>query len=497
MKKYILTLDEGTTSARAIIFDKNGNIVSVAQNEFAQIYPAPSFVEHDATEILSAQYSCATQAIIKAGINTSEIAAVGITNQRETTVLWDKNTGEPVYNAIVWQCRRTANICEELKSRGLTDYISETTGLKLDAYFSATKIKWVLDNVEGVKEKAEKGDILFGTVDTWLMWKLSGGKIHATDYTNASRTMIFDIHNLCWDEKLLKELQIPKCILPKVYPSGYNYGDIDIMGEKLPVCGVAGDQQAALFGQKCFSAGDIKNTYGTGCFLLMNTGNRAVKSKNGLITTIAATLEGEDIGYALEGSVFIGGAVIQWLRDELELIKTAPESEDAARKVPSSDGVYIVPAFAGLGAPYWDMYAKGTVFGLTRGSNQNHIIRAALESIAYQTNDLISAMSADSEISINTLNADGGASKNNLLMQFQSDISNLTVKVPESAEATALGVCYLASLTCGLIRNRDEISNDRKCAKEFTPSFTEETRKELIGGWKRAVRATREFQKGE
>lgn len=497
MKKYILTLDEGTTSARAIIFDKKGNIVSVAQNEFAQIYPAPSFVEHDATEILSAQYSCATQAIIKAGINTSEIAAVGITNQRETTVLWDKNTGEPVYNAIVWQCRRTANICEELKSRGLTDYIADTTGLKLDAYFSATKIKWILDNVEGVKEKAENGDILFGTVDTWLMWKLSGGKIHATDYTNASRTMIFDIHNLCWDEKLLKELQIPKCILPKVYPSGHNYGDIDIMGEKLPVCGVAGDQQAALFGQKCFSAGDIKNTYGTGCFLLMNTGNRAVKSKNGLITTIAATLEGEDIGYALEGSVFIGGAVIQWLRDELELIKTAPESEDAARKVPSSDGVYIVPAFAGLGAPYWDMYAKGTVFGLTRGSNQNHIIRAALESIAYQTNDLISAMSADSEIFINTLNADGGASKNNLLMQFQSDISNLTVMVPESAEATALGVCYLASLTCGLIRNRDEISNDRKCAKKFTPSFTEEVRKELIGGWKRAVRATREFQKGE
>ena len=497
MKKYILTLDAGTTSARAIIFDKNGNIVSVAQNEFAQIYPAPSFVEHDATEILSAQYSCATQAIIKAGINTSEIAAVGITNQRETTVLWDKNTGEPVYNAIVWQCRRTANICEELKSRGLTDYIADTTGLKLDAYFSATKIKWILDNVEGVKEKAEKGDILFGTVDTWLMWKLSGGKIHATDYTNASRTMIFDIHNLCWDEKLLKELQIPKCILPKVYPSGHNYGDIDIMGEKLPVCGVAGDQQAALFGQKCFSAGDIKNTYGTGCFLLMNTGNRAVKSKNGLITTIAATLEGEDIGYALEGSVFIGGAVIQWLRDELELIKTAPESEEAARKVPSSDGVYIVPAFAGLGAPYWDMYAKGTVFGLTRGSNQNHIIRAALESIAYQTNDLISAMSADSKISINTLNADGGASKNNLLMQFQSDISNLTVKVPESAEATALGVCYLASLTCGLIRNRDEISNDRKCAKKFSPSFTEEVRKELISGWKRAVRATREFQKGE
>ena len=497
MKKYILTLDEGTTSARAIIFDKDGNIISVAQNEFTQIYPAPSFVEHNATEILSAQYSCATQAIINAGINTGEIAAVGITNQRETTVLWDKNTGEPVYNAIVWQCRRTAKYCEELKSRGLDNYIIETTGLKLDAYFSATKIKWILDNVEGVRPKAEKGDILFGTIDTWLMWKLSGGKIHATDYTNASRTMLFDIHNLCWDDRLLNELNIPKSILPKVYPSGYNYGDIDIMGEKLPVCSVAGDQQAALFGQKCFSAGDIKNTYGTGCFLLMNTGNRAVKSQNGLITTLAATLDGEDIGYALEGSVFIGGAVIQWLRDELELIKTAPESEEAASKVTSSDGVYIVPAFAGLGAPYWDMYAKGTVLGLTRGSNQNHIIRAALESIAYQTNDLISAMSADSGITINTLKADGGASKNNLLMQFQSDISNLTVKVPESAEATALGVCYLAGLTCGLIKDREEILETHENAKEFTPTFTEKARKQLIGGWKRAVKATRVFTEGE
>lgn len=497
MKKYILTLDEGTTSARAIIFDKKGKVISVAQNEFTQIYPAPSFVEHDATEILSAQYSCATQAIIRAGINPSEIAAVGITNQRETTVLWDKNTGEPIYNAIVWQCRRTADICEELKAKGLENYISETTGLKLDAYFSATKIKWILDNVKGVREKAEKGDILFGTIDTWLMWKLSNGKIHATDYTNASRTMIYDIHKLCWDKKLLSELDIPECILPSVYPSGHNFGNINIMGEELPVCSVAGDQQAALFGQKCFFAGDIKNTYGTGCFLLMNTGEKAVSSNNGLVTTIAATLESEKIQYALEGSVFIGGAVIQWLRDELGLIKTAPESEEKAKKVLSSEGVYIVPAFAGLGAPYWDMYVKGTVFGLTRGSNENHIIRAALESIAYQTNDLIAAMSADSGITIEKLKADGGASKNNLLMQFQANISDIAVCVPENAEATALGVSLLAGLTCGLIKNKEEILSIPETSKTFSPLLESTERTHLISGWKRAIRATKEFSKGE
>lgn len=496
MKKYILTLDEGTTSARAIIFDKKGKVISVAQNEFTQIYPAPSFVEHDATEILSAQYSCATQAIIRAGINPSEIAAVGITNQRETTVLWDKNTGEPIYNAIVWQCRRTADICEELKAKGLENYISETTGLKLDAYFSATKIKWILDNVKGVREKAEKGDILFGTIDTWLMWKLSNGEIHATDYTNASRTMIYDIHKLCWDKKLLSELDIPECILPSVYPSGHNFGNINIMGEELPVCSVAGDQQAALFGQKCFFAGDIKNTYGTGCFLLMNTGEKAVSSNNGLVTTIAATLESEKIQYALEGSVFIGGAVIQWLRDELGLIKTAHESEEKAKKVLSSGGVYIVPAFAGLGAPYWDMYVKGTVFGLTRGSNENHIIRAALESIAYQTNDLISAMSADSGIAIEKLKADGGASKNSLLMQFQANISDIEVLVPENAEATALGVSLLAGLTCGLIKNKEEILSIPETSKTFSPLLESTERTHLISGWKRAIRATKEFSKG-
>ncbi|MBQ8203091.1 MAG: glycerol kinase GlpK [Clostridia bacterium] len=497
MKKYILTLDEGTTSARAIIFDKEGKIVSVSQNEFTQIYPAPSFVEHDATEILSAQYSCATQAIIMAGIDIKEIAAVGITNQRETTVLWDKTTGEPIYNAIVWQCRRTADICEELKQKGLSDYITETTGLKPDAYFSATKIKWILDNVKGAKEKAEKGDILFGTIDTWLMWKLSGGKIHATDYTNASRTMLYDIHNMCWDKKLLASLDIPECILPKVYPSGYNYGTVNIMGEDLAVCGVAGDQQAALFGQKCFFAGDVKNTYGTGCFLLMNTGEKAVKSNNGLVTTVAATLQNEKTQYALEGSVFIGGAVIQWLRDELGLIKTASESEELAGKVKDSDGVYIVPAFAGLGAPYWDMYVKGTVLGLTRGSNSNHIIRAALESIAYQSNDLIEAMSADAHIPINELKADGGAAKNNLLMQFQSDISNIKVTVPDSAEATALGVSLIAGLTCGLIKDREEILSIGENSRAFTPAFEEDKRLSLIGGWKRAVKATKEFSKGE
>ncbi len=497
MKKYILTLDEGTTSARAIIFDNKGKIVSIAQNEFTQIYPAPSFVEHDATEILSAQYSCATQAIIRAGIDIKEIAAVGITNQRETTVLWDKNTGEPIHNAIVWQCRRTSDICEDLRERGLTDYITETTGLKLDAYFSATKIKWILDNVEGARERAQKGDILFGTIDTWLMWKMSGGKIHATDYTNASRTMLYDIHNICWDERLLKELDIPKCILPEVFPSGYNYGNINIMGEDLAVCGVAGDQQAALFGQKCFFAGDIKNTYGTGCFLLMNTGEKVVKSHNGLITTVAATLENEKIQYALEGSVFIGGAVIQWLRDELGLIKSAPESEEAASKVETSGGVYIVPAFAGLGAPYWDMYVKGTVFGLTRGSNQNHIIRAALESIAYQSNDLITAMSADANLLIKELKADGGAAKNRLLMQFQADISNTDVTVPESAEATALGVSFLAGLTCGIFKDKNEILSINEDSHRFKPTFNEAKRSDLIKGWHRAVRATKEFSKGE
>ena len=493
MKKYILTLDEGTTSARAILFDKDGAAVSVAQHEFTQIYPQPGFVEHNPLEILSAQYSAISEAIILAGANASQIAAVGITNQRETAVVWDKETGEPIHNAIVWQCRRTSDICEELKAQGLEEYVTDTTGLKIDAYFSGTKIKWILDNVEGARQKAESGKLLFGTIDTWLMWKLSNGKIHATDTTNACRTMLFDIHNMCWDKKMLEILNIPESMLPEVKCSGSNFGEIEIMGEALPVCGVAGDQQSALFGQKCFNSGDIKNTYGTGCFLLMNTGSTAFKSQNGLITTIAATLQSEPTQYALEGSVFIGGAVIQWLRDELKLIKTAAESERAASKVPSSEGVYIVPAFAGLGAPYWDMYARGTVLGLTRGSNKYHIIRAALDSIAYQTDDLIKAMENDSGLKVNTLKADGGASKNNLLMQFQSDISDCDVFIPENAEATALGAAFLAGLTCGFYESKESLKNLPEKHKIYCPNIGTAQRVTLKRGWKKAVRATLSF----
>ena len=451
MKKYILTLDEGTTSARAIIFDQSGSIVSLSQHEFTQIYPTPGFVEHDPIEILSAQLSAVTESIVKAGISATDITAVGITNQRETTVVWDKYTGEPIYNAIVWQCRRTADICEDLKSRGLEDHVSRTCGLKIDAYFSGTKIKWILDNVEGARQKANEGRLCFGTVDTWLMWKMSGGKIFATDSTNASRTMLFDIHNMCWDERMLRELDIPRSMLPHVKCSGSNFGDIEVMGVPLSVCGVAGDQQAALFGQKCFNTGDVKNTYGTGCFLLMNTGNTAVESKNGLVTTVAATLDGEAPQYALEGSVFIGGAVIQWLRDELKFIENAAQSEELALSVNDSAGVYIVPAFAGLGAPYWDMYARGTICGLTRGANRNHIVRAALESIAYQSEALLSAMKRDANVEISSLKSDGGAAANRFLMQFQADISNTTVIRPLNAEATALGVFLLAAINCGII----------------------------------------------
>lgn len=411
MKKYILTLDEGTTSARAVLFDKGGNAVSAAQREFKQIYPQPGFVEHDPVEIFSVQYAAVTEAITAIGASADEIAAVGVTNQRETTIIWDKNTGEPIYNAIVWQCRRTSEMCDKLRADGLEEYIRKTTGLRIDAYFSATKIKWILDNVPGARDRAENGELLFGTVDTWLIWKLSGGKIHVTDRTNAARTMLYDIHTLTWDKRILEILQIPKCMLPEVRSSSEIYGNVNILGAEIPVSGIAGDQQAALFGQKCFCEGDIKNTYGTGCFLLMNTGGTAFESKNGLITTIAADA-GDNICYALEGSVFVGGAVIQWLRDELGLITTAAESEKAALSVPDSAGVYIVPAFAGLGAPYWDMYARGTICGLTRGSGKNHIIRACLEAIAYQTNDLITALKADTGLPINHIRADGGAAAN-------------------------------------------------------------------------------------
>ena len=492
MKKYILTLDEGTTSARAVLFDKGGNAVSAAQREFKQIYPQPGFVEHDPVEIFSVQYAAVTEAITAIGASAEEIAAVGVTNQRETTIIWDKNTGEPIYNAIVWQCRRTSEMCDKLRADGLEEYIRKTTGLRIDAYFSATKIKWILDNVPGARDRAENGELLFGTVDTWLIWKLSGGKIHVTDRTNAARTMLYDIHTLTWDKRILEILQIPKCMLPEVRSSSEIYGNVNILGAEIPVSGIAGDQQAALFGQKCFCEGDIKNTYGTGCFLLMNTGGTAFESKNGLITTIAADA-GDNICYALEGSVFVGGAVIQWLRDELGLIASAAESEKAALSVPDSSGVYIVPAFAGLGAPYWDMYARGTICGLTRGSGKNHIIRACLEAIAYQTNDLITALKADTGLPINHIRADGGAAANNFLMQFQADISDVGVIRPVQTEATAAGAAYLAGLAVGFWKNKNEILRLPDKQTEFKPAITAKRREALTDGWKRAVRSTKAF----
>ena len=492
MKKYILTLDEGTTSARAVLFDKGGNAVSAAQREFKQIYPQPGFVEHDPVEIFSVQYAAVTEAITAIGASADEIAAVGVTNQRETTIIWDKNTGEPIYNAIVWQCRRTSEMCDKLRADGLEEYIRKTTGLRIDAYFSATKIKWILDNVPGARDRAENGELLFGTVDTWLIWKLSGGKIHVTDRTNAARTMLYDIHSLTWDKRILEILQIPKCMLPEVRSSSEIYGDVNILGAEIPVSGIAGDQQAALFGQKCFCEGDIKNTYGTGCFLLMNTGDTAFESKNGLITTIAADA-GDNICYALEGSVFVGGAVIQWLRDELGLIASAAESEKAALSVPDSAGVYIVSAFAGLGAPYWDMYARGTICGLTRGSGKNHIIRACLEAIAYQTNDLITALKADTGLPINHIRADGGAAANNFLMQFQADISDVGVIRPVQTEATAAGAAYLAGLAVGFWKNKNEILRLPDKQTEFKPAITAKRREALTDGWKRAVRSTKAF----
>ena len=492
MKKYILTLDEGTTSARAVLFDKGGNAVSAAQREFKQIYPQPGFVEHDPVEIFSVQYAAVTEAITAIGASAEEIAAVGVTNQRETTIIWDKNTGEPIYNAIVWQCRRTSEMCDKLRADGLEEYIRKTTGLRIDAYFSATKIKWILDNVPGARDRAENGELLFGTVDTWLIWKLSGGKIHVTDRTNAARTMLYDIHSLTWDKRILEILQIPKCMLPEVRSSSEIYGNVNILGAEIPVSGIAGDQQAALFGQKCFCEGDIKNTYGTGCFLLVNTGSTAYESKNGLITTIAADA-GDNICYALEGSVFVGGAVIQWLRDELGLIASAAESEKAALSVPDSAGVYIVPAFAGLGAPYWDMYARGTICGLTRGSGKNHIIRACLEAIAYQTNDLITALKADTGLPINHIRADGGAAANNFLMQFQADISDVGVIRPVQTEATAAGAAYLAGLAVGFWKNKNEILRLPDKQTEFKPAINAKHREAMTEGWKRAVRSTKAF----
>lgn len=488
-KKYILSFDQGTTSSRAIIFDKAGNIIKSAQKEFTQIYPKAGWVEHDAMEIWGTQSGVAGEVLGSAGISPEEIAAIGITNQRETVVIWDKNTGKPIYNAIVWQCRRTANYCDELKKRGLDPYVRENTGLLIDAYFSGTKVHWMLENVEGARERAEKGELLMGNIDTWLIWNLTKGKVHVTDYGNASRTMLFNIKELKWDEKILKELNIPASMLPEVRPSSEIYGLTDeatFGGARIPIAGIAGDQHAALFGQACFDPGMVKSTYGTGCFLLMNTGDKIVPSKNGLLTTIAWGLDGK-VEYALEGSIFIGGASVQWLRDEMKMIGDAADSEYFASKVDDTNGVYVVPAFAGLGAPYWDMYARGTVVGLTRGANKNHFIRATLESIAYQTRDVIDAMQEDSGIELKDLKVDGGATMNNFLMQFQSDILGKNVHRPVVVETTALGSAYLAGLAVGFWKSKDDIRQNQAIDRVFKASYSKEDRDRRYSKWQRAV----------
>ena len=486
MSKYILSLDQGTTSSRAILFDKEQNIVAMSQREFAQIYPKDGWVEHDPMEIYSSQYAVMMEVIAKSGISPKDIAAIGITNQRETTVMWDKNTGRPVYNAIVWQCRRTADICDRLKAEGWADYIKDNTGLVIDAYFSGTKIKWILDNVDGVREKAEKGEILFGTVDSWLAWKLTDGKVHITDYTNASRTMLYNIKSLRWDDRLLNALDIPKSVLPQVLPSSHIYGYVNIKGVDIPLAGIAGDQQAALFGQGCFEEGQAKNTYGTGCFLLMNTGEKPCFSNSGLVTTIAVGIDGK-VQYALEGSVFIGGAVIQWLRDEMRFITESKDAEYYATKVEDTGGVYLVPAFTGLGAPHWDMYARGCIVGLTRGTKREHIIRAAQESIAYQSLELVKAMEKDSGTVLQELNVDGGASRDGFLMQFQADIMNKTVKRPVVKETTALGAAYLAGLATGFWQDKQQLIASKRYDGTFEPDMDSERREKLFRGWQKAV----------
>ena len=492
-KKYVLALDQGTTSSRAILFDRNGRIVNISQKEFTQIYPNPGWVEHDPMEIWETQLNAAKEAI--KDINVLEISCIGITNQRETTILWDKNTGIPVYNAIVWQSRQTAGICDELKKSGIESYIMENTGLVIDAYFSGTKIKWILDNVKGVREKAKNGDILFGTVDTWLIWNLTGGKLHVTDYSNVSRTMIYNIKSLKWDEKVIGKLNIPREILPEVRQSSEIYGNTiaQIFGCEIPISGIAGDQQAALFGQLCFQEGMVKNTYGTGCFLLMNTGEKIVKSHNGLITTIAWGLGGK-VEYALEGSIFVAGASIQWLRDELKIIHDSADSEYFANKVSDTKGVYVVPAFTGLGAPYWDMYARGAIVGLTRGAGRNHIIRATLESIAYQTKDIIEAMIEDSGINLTVLKVDGGASANDFLMQFQSDILNVNIERPEITETTALGAAYLAGLATDFWKSKGEVIQNWNMNKKFKPEMNDDDRNNLYSGWKKAVERAKSWE---
>ena len=484
--KYIVALDQGTTSSRAIVFDHEQRIVAVGQKEFQQFYPQPGRVEHDPMEIWATQYGVLQEALAKADITMADVAAIGIANQRETTIVWEKETGRPIYNALVWQCRRTAALCDELKTEGWSDYIRETTGLVIDAYFSATKISWILDHVPGARERAQKGELLFGTVDSWLVWKLTGGAVHVTDYTNASRTMLYNIRELKWDDKLLERLQIPKCMLPEVCNSSEIYGYVQSEGVQVPIAGIAGDQQAALFGQACFTKGSAKNTYGTGCFLLMNVGREFISSKNGLITTVAATMNGE-VEYALEGSIFVGGAVIQWLRDELRILETAAESETYAASLEDNGGVYLVPAFVGLGAPYWDMYARGSIFGLTRGAGRSHIVRAALEAIAYQTNDVLQAMAEDAGQAVTELKVDGGACRNDFLMQFQADIINCVVKRPAITETTALGVAYLAGLAVNYWSSKEEIAQRWHAQQQFAPQMEQTVRDENCRGWQKAV----------
>ena len=498
MAKYVMALDAGTTSNRCILFDEKGKMCSVAQKEFTQYFPKPGWVEHDASEIWSTQLGVAVEAMSKIGASAEDIAAIGITNQRETAIVWDRHTGEPVYRAIVWQCRRTSEYCDSLKEKGLTEVFRKKTGLIIDAYFAGTKVKWILDNVPGAREKAEKGDLLFGTVETWLIWKLTKGAVHVTDYSNASRTLLFNINTLDWDEDILKELNIPRCMLPKPMPSSCVYGCADpaFFGGKIPIGGAAGDQQSALFGQTCFTPGDAKNTYGTGCFLLMNTGEEPVFSENGLVTTIAWGINGK-VYYALEGSIFVAGAAIQWLRDELRVIDSAADSEYMAKKVKDTHGCYVVPAFTGLGAPYWDQYARGTIVGLTRGVNKYHIIRATLESIAYQAHDVIKAMEADAGIRLNGLKVDGGASANDFLMQTQADMIQAPVKRPSCVETTAMGAAYLAGLAVGYWRDQEEVRANWSIDRTFEPEITVEEQEKRMKGWKKAVRYSFNWAKEE
>lgn len=489
MNKYIMALDQGTTSSRCILYNKKGEIVSLAQKEFKQIYPQGGWVEHDPMEIWSTQIGVAQEALYKIDATFENIQAIGITNQRETTVVWDKHTGLPIYNAIVWQCRRTAEFCDELKAKGLSESFKSKTGLLIDAYFSGTKLRWILDHVDGARKKAENGDLLFGTIETWLIWKLSMGRVHVTDYSNASRTMLFNIHTLKWDDEILKEVDIPKNMLPEPMPSSCIYGETDplIFGGPIKIAGAAGDQQAALFGQTCFKEGEVKNTYGTGCFLLMNTGEKPVESQNGLLTTIAWGLDGK-VNYALEGSIFVAGAAVQWLRDELEIIHSSPESEVMAASVEDSDGVYVVPAFVGMGAPYWNPYARGSIFGLTRGANKNHLVRATLESLAYQTADLLNAMEEDSNIKLAVLKVDGGASANNLLMQIQADLLDTTVHRPKCIETTSLGAAYLAGLAVGYWKNKEDVIENWQIDKTFESDILPEKRQAMLKGWQKAVK---------